>query len=165
MFWSYKTLLLTMENQNIPILLKIQFLKKDDQNHLYSISDEDYLFYKNIKNRPSPIFSITDDLTKPAIIIQGIVGPGAKGEQTKDQWKESIQFLPLSSLILANAAAHKQYPDETKDSLFHEIKNNEYENFKIMANQIGFSRENPTFFLIQHVYSDQLEKYINSSAK
>ena len=75
----------------------------------------------------------------------------------KDLWRTSISSPDITTIILANAAAHRQYPDANLNYLIDNLDDTEYENHKVLAEKTGLSINNPTNFLLRHIYTSKLE--------
>jgi hypothetical protein len=154
MFWTYKTLLAYAEENGLPLILHAKFLNKHE-NGFHGVNEE-FLYFKPCEIAKCYVeFTPNEDaFNMPACVIQGVVC------ETEDQslpsswaWKEKILQHSVVDIILAGAADHRQYPnpDQTVD-----LVDEEYENYKKLAERGGFSLNNPTTFFIQHVYSSQL---------
>lgn len=60
-------------------------------------------------------------------------------------------------LVLAYAAAHRQYPDESKDSLVDNSNNHLIDYYEKNAHEWGCSLENSSLFFLVHAYCDRLK--------
>ena len=73
-----------------------------------------------------------------------------------EEWLNLVDNYGIYDIVLAGAAHHRQFPDENLDSVFdqetYQNITSGYRRFKELASEIGCSRENPSFFFIQHVY-------------
>lgn len=161
MFWTYKTVLNAAIQDEIPIILHAKFLNKTEQG--FDLIDEYKLcfipdaFGTYVQVEPSNI-----DLSKAACVIQGVVTPDADGHlKSKAAWHLEMTTTSIIDVILAGAADHRQYPDPTLDDLFNNLENPEYASYISLANQRGFSAENPTTFFIQHVYASLVKNHIS----
>jgi cobalamin biosynthesis protein CbiG len=72
---------------------------------------------------------------------------------------------PLSTVILAGAADHPQYPDAKLDDLIYQTQDSEYLKHRRFAKVAGFSLDNPTTFFIQHVYCSQVNQIFPSKSE
>ena len=156
MFWTYKTLLKTAQNESVPLVIHAQFVKKQEIG--YEIVDEDLLFFKPSFDHSGIKYTLTHseeiDLAKPACVIQGVVCIGSAGESfDKIAWQNRMTNQSIIDIILAGAADHKQYPTESKDIPIYDL---EYENYKSLAKRNGFSLDNPNTFFINHVFPMQI---------
>lgn len=117
------------------------------------------------------------------VIFKGIV----KNEKYSSSYLNSLIINSfkkhgLEKIILANMAAHPQYPGKKLDA----YKYNPYQNYQgnshnildkvhlleqrfllmqRFSHTIGCSKENPGLFLLKHVYFDSIEKYLNHLSK
>lgn len=157
MFWTYKTVLETAEKNNIPIFLLAKFLKKKGEE--FEVLDKEGLLFKRFNSNSSVLAHAieTADLEKPAIVVEGVVVPDSAGKTlSKMQWKNVVGEMSVVDVILAGAADHRQLPNEALETVFENLKDAEYENYKSMARKEGFSSSNPTTFFIQHVYAGRI---------
>lgn len=147
MFWTYKTLLATAQNQNIPIIIYGKSNKTD------SASDEGVVFFKQDPNQTKVSYRATvpvaEDLEKAAIVVQGVVC--GRFLPSDNQWKATIADDKLD-VILAGAADHRQYPDANEDRRVKALGDVEFKAYKEMAKSNGYALKNPSTFFIQHVY-------------
>jgi len=161
MFWTYKTLLKTAQNESIPLVAHIQFIKEHETG--YKILEEELLFFKIIENENGSNYVETSqemiDINTPACVIQGIVKVDLNSQSfDKDAWKERISNHSIIDIILAGAADHKQYPTQDNDILIDDL---EYERYRSIAKNHGFSIDNPKTFFINHVFSMQVGRAYN----
>ncbi|NGX63829.1 MAG: hypothetical protein KR126chlam6_01245 [Candidatus Anoxychlamydiales bacterium] len=154
MFWSYKTLFLALQKENIPIIVHAKFI--DNKTQDFQVVDEEFLLYENFNDLENHSYSSKlaniSDFNRPAVVIQGIVYQNFDND-FKSEWKEFMKSCSIKHVILAGAADHRQYPDPKLDHMISDLKDEEYENYKVMASKRGFSLENPSTFFIQHVYA------------
>ena len=151
MFWTYKTLLTFAQKQGIPLILHVKFLNETDSG--FQVMDEEHVYFKPcptmhryIHTHPSE-----EDLMTPAYIIQGVAYQKSEEDVlSKQAWNKLLSQTSVIDVILAGAADHRQYPNP---ELIIDIEDCEYEQYKKLASQQGFSLENPSTFFIQHVYS------------
>lgn len=167
MFWTLKILLNYLQAEKIPIVMHAKFLRSSNDNK-YTVFDEDFLFFEpsfdsNVPFKNNDSFS-SYATANSALIIQGIVVCPNQSQNelfNKNEWKKFINSIPITNIILAGAADHRQYPDSKIDEeLINPLKDAEFESFKTFAKKMGFSIENPTAFFIQHVYAQKIEKLI-----
>ncbi|MBY0545583.1 MAG: hypothetical protein K2Q14_08590 [Gammaproteobacteria bacterium] len=151
MFWTYKVVLELAKNLNAPILIHVKLLNPSSLAHHYHVRDEEYIVFEYDKGSDSYLESetLTENLTRPTLIIQGI----ACNDYSLPAWKAAFKKHSLFTVILAGAADHRQYPDEAKDELMEILAAEEYQYYKTLSQKEGFSRHNPSLFFIQHVYA------------
>jgi hypothetical protein len=157
MFWTYKILLEIAQKKSIPFIIHAKFLIKTGEE--FKLKDEELLFFKpapHTKNGPYILCEPNEnDLANPACVIQGIICLDPNKFHCKTKWKEELLKYSIVDIILAGAADHRQYPNP---SITIPIYDPEYEQYKSIANDNGFSINNPTTFFINHVYTKQVEK-------
>ena len=75
----------------------------------------------------------------------------------KVEWrKELLQQCPID-MVLAYAAAHRQYPDEVQERKIKSMVDTNYEYHKAKANEWGCSLENPSRFFLTHAFCDTMK--------
>jgi len=154
MFWSYKTLFQALQKENIPIIVHAKFIDKNSKD--FQVVDEEFFIYENlndfeIHSYSSKVKNISD-FNRPSVVVQGIVYENYDND-FKNDWEQFMKSVAIKHVVLAGAADHRQYPDKNLDHHISSLKDEEYENYKVMANKRGFSLENPSTFFIQHVYA------------
>jgi len=152
LFWTFKALLNKAHKEAIPIVMHVKFITEIGESQ-YKIHDQQIFFFKPQNQTYIEVQPSQEDFEKAAFVIEGI----ALSEEEKVTWRRSMDDLSLLDLILANTAAHRQYPDPAKDQDILNICE-EYERYKDLAAKRGFSLDNPHGFLIQHIYAAQLNK-------
>ena len=156
-FWVTKILLKQIQVQILPIVIQVKFIKNNSEKHCV-LNDEEVLLYRLNKN-DSNNYSVTEvyevDLEETACFFQGIVC-SLENQQplSKEEWKKTIGQYSIIDVILANIAYHRQYPNPNKEV---PILDQEYENYKCLAKNCGFSIDNPTLLLFQHVYAAKIK--------
>jgi hypothetical protein len=150
MFWTYKILLLSAQEKGIPIAIYVKFLAADQADRTV---DEEWLYLMPPRPRadyeeqvPCP-----RDLSKAAVIVQGIARGNIKDLPEKSQWKAAVAARNIQA-ILAGAADHRQYPEEAEDKRITGLNDAEFVGYRQMALNEGYSLNNPSRFFIQHVY-------------
>jgi hypothetical protein len=156
MFWAYKTVLQTAQDEGIPIVTHVKFLNKN--NETYTLVDQKALFFKSTPNGYVMCEPNEADLDKPACVIQGIA------VAAQENWTDRMQNIGIVDAVLAGAADHRQYPNPELDSLIHSQNDSEFEHYKALAKREGFSSENPSTFFIQHVYSSRVDNILEEIA-
>jgi hypothetical protein len=165
MFWTYKALLMHMQQNHIPIVVKARFIDSKDETKVleqikfaYKSGDRiDSLDFKVV-----PFESIND---QACCIFEGIV---VVDNLDVDAWKKKFDSYSLKDIILSGVADHRQYPDEKYDARVLDLHDPEFESYREMAKKEGFSMDNPSTFFIQHVYAakiDQLDKVKKSKTE
>lgn len=158
MFWTYKILLTQAHIQEIPIVIHIKFLEEDEKG--FKVLDEEVLLFQAVGygcGRYQETQVSQADLEKPACFIQGVACLW-KGIDAREKWEKAIREYHLIDMILAGAADHRQYPDRNQELA---TRCPELEGYKQLAQQGGFSMENPSTFFIQHVYAAKVGKIVN----
>ncbi len=159
MFWTYKSVLSALHYEGIPLIVYAEFIEKDTDG--YRVIDSDWLFFEPSFNADGlPIFvqkqpKVTDH-SKIAWVVQGAVLSDQNKPISKQQWKKTMLAFPVSTVILASAADHRQYPNADHDDKIQLLQDHEYEFHKAFAQSNGFALDNPRTFFIRHVHSSRV---------
>ncbi|NGX47646.1 MAG: hypothetical protein K1000chlam3_01025 [Chlamydiae bacterium] len=157
MFWTYKTLLFAARQEGIPLIFRVRFQATDDG---FRQIRQTYLFLKPGEKSYELCDPSQEDRKKAMIFIDGVAQAKLSDLPTNQQWKENLSSRNLEA-IFAGAAAHRQYPDVKEDSRIKALQDEEFLKSQQLAQQAGFSEENPSMFFIQHVYPISLGKAID----
>lgn len=153
-FWGMKILLEQSLQKGIPIIFQMKQRAKDCQ---YKEVQSVNLYFQAT---PEGYQKTTPDFfnpRSPALIFQGTSCENLCLLPDKEIWIEKLsQFNPID-LLLAYAASHRQYPDESKDCLLVGLDDPSYLYYRTKANEWGCSLENPSTFFACHVYCDKIE--------
>lgn len=165
LFWSMKSLFLSAQQKGLPVLLHAKFLRKEEND--FSVIEEEYLFIK--QNDAGEYYyveinQITDELKNAACIVQGVVCQNKDLEiVSKEEWKEAIKNHNFLDIVLSNCSVHGQYPVQTQDKVIEDLQISEFETYKKYGDKHGFTSNNPSIFMIQHIYPAIPEKVISLS--
>lgn len=99
------------------------------------------------------------DPQAPALFFLGSTIGTNSGLLEKDSWIKELSEKGPVDLILAYAAAHRQYPNPSDEALLSEVKDLEYEYYKTKANEWGCSLENPSCFFLSHAFCDYVQNF------
>jgi len=166
MFWTYKTILAVALKEEIPIVILAHFRAKVSE---IQSEDKEYILFIPDKQSVAswlPISITTDVLKKVVIVVQGVVCSNEGRSLSvieKMEWKKAIA-ADFPCIILAGAADHDQYLNPkpgggNPEKLIADLRDEEFEHYKSLALEKGFSEENPSLFFIQHVYPDTLSSF------
>lgn len=150
-YWTFKAMLEKAKNDGIGLVLHAKFLKKEKQ--LYRVYEESRLYFAPVRENQRSFYREVADgaLVKTAWVIEGLVCESeTEPLLSKKEWEKVITDTTVERVILAAAAAHRQYPDTDAADLFSDDQ--EYLKDKALANKNGFSIENPSRFLVLHAY-------------
>jgi len=151
MFWTYKTLLISAQKEQIPLIAHVKFIEQYLDG--YKVKDEKFLFFKSEENKYIEKIPSESDMEKAACVIQGAA------VSDPINWDGSSLKESIIDVILAGAADHRQYPNPDYPL---SIEDAEYDSYKGMAERNGFSAENPKTFFIQHVYASQVKRTLTN---
>lgn len=153
-YWMTKVLMQEVQSKGIPIVMLAEQVARD-QN--YEVLQKMALFFKATPEGYQEIHCDELDPCQPALILLGKTCREAKEFSTPDQWKtELLNYSPID-LVLAYAAAHRQYPDPTKDHLVSGSKDEGFSYHKAKSEEWGCSVTNPSLFFLSHAYCDSIK--------
>lgn len=141
-------------SNNIPIALLAQQIAKDQD---YKIIQKTAIFFQAT---PQGYQEISRDLLDPEMPALTLIGSTCRDFiklPTKEDWTQELLAQSPIDLVLAYAAAHRQYPDDSKDQLLLEILDEDYEYHKVKAQEWGCSLENPSRFFLTHAFCDKIK--------
>ncbi len=151
LFWSIKTLFLMAEKNHLPILLHVKFVGRDGEE--LKVYAEEFLYVKPVDQSYVYVDLEEGELDKAACIIQGVACINGSDELlSKEKWKELVKQHAVLDIILANSSVHRQYPNPSLDQKIGDLGIPEYHAYRKFGDQHGFSSNNPSVFMIQHIY-------------
>jgi hypothetical protein len=156
-FWSIKLMLKVIHCEKIPVFVHVNFYSKVDENK-YERVDETFLLYESRQTSSgSPILIETSpekiNQDQPIMIIRGAVVVQSGEVMNPFSWKQAMKEYSLDDVILAAAADHRQYPRSDYDQAINSVNDQEYEKYRCLAKNGGFSLDNPSTFFINHIYT------------
>jgi hypothetical protein len=157
-FLTTKTVIDHAVKNNIPILLIADQKAKD---HDYKTIDQIKLYFKPSDQRYKIVSKEELDLEKPALILHGSTCREKAKLPNRGEWISELSNFCPRDLLLAYAAAHRQYPDESFDILFIREEIEEFEYYRSKAEEWGCSLNNPSLFFLAHAYCDKLKNLIS----
>ncbi len=149
--------------------------------------DEKFLFLPNYSKTDFELCLDTSTLAhQPCMVIRGVSKSMALTPRSRDFFIQHINTMGLKNIILANMAKHKQYPSKggipddnpyeqltskilTNDMPCKEqlslltIVNQEFLIMKKLAENLGCCLDNPSLFLIKHIYCDAISNLFEQS--
>jgi hypothetical protein len=144
----------------IPILL-IAKQKARDRN--YKTLDRVEIFFKPTQVRYETSDRDSVDLNQPILVLHGTTCRDHEHLPQRKHWIEALSNCCPRELVLAYAAAHRQYPNESKEYMFEEANDFDYEYYKAKAEEWGCSLKNPSLFFLAHAYCDNLKNLATHS--
>lgn len=105
---------------------------------------------------------ISGTIIDPAIVLLGSTCRDFKNLPPANDWIDGIIEAGPISLMLAYAASHRQYPNESCLKEFSEKSSHdkEFEFYKKKAFEWGCCLENPSNFFLAHAYCDNIENLL-----
>lgn len=150
-FFSMKAVFLLAAQTKIPIFVRAKFLGKTHDG--YQIFEEDYVYYKVCPFSRSYVQIESLAYKSPICIVEGVICPRSDGTTiTKKQWRNEMNRHTILDILFAIGASHRQYPNHQEIIQFDDL---EYNRYMLMADQHGFSLNNPTTFFARHIYCSQ----------
>jgi hypothetical protein len=144
-----------MRNQ-LPIVM---FVEQRTKNQNDSAVEKSVLFYQATSDGYMEVKYSDMDPQAPALYFLGST-MGELGElPEKSFWIRELNEKGPVDLILAYAAAHRQYPNPSDEVLLDQIKDPEYEYYKAKADEWGCSLENPSCFFLSHAFCDRVQNF------
>lgn len=152
-YWMTKILMYLAQAQEMPIVFLAEQVAKD-QGH--AVIDRIALFFEKTKEgyKVTTHEGLNTDL--PVLVFHGKTCRNAEELPSREQWREELLACNPIDLLLAYAAAHRQYPDESRDVLISPHSDDEYLYHKETSNKWGCSLDNASLFFLSHAYCDTI---------
>ncbi len=152
MFWAYKTLLLSAQRGEVPLVMYVKFVTQDQG---YGVTGEECLFFRPLGCEGlsyEALVPTSRDLERVAVVVEGVAcAPTRASLPSPEDWRAQIAKIGPIDVILSGAADHRQYPPSRCQVPGFEDEE-EFQRYQQMARSSGFSLENPGMFFIHHVY-------------
>ncbi len=153
-FWSTKIALEEAKSYGTPIVMQAQQKAKDQD---YKIVDTTTIYFESTPTGYKRTTRCKLDPEIPALVLLGTTCRNSDQLPSKENWIEELSQYCPTELITAYAAAHRQYPDESKEAHFFTIDDQDYHSYKSKAFQWGCSLENPSLFFLAHAFCDKVK--------
>jgi hypothetical protein len=153
-YWTAQVLMRQAMEKQIPIVLIAEQKAKD---HNYATIRKTALFFESTEEGYEQVSTSSFDPSKPALILLGTTCRNFNDLPEHDIWVNELLEHSPTEMILAYAATHRQYPDETKDHLFENNQDRDYLYHKEKAHEWGCSQENPSRFFLAHAFCDKIK--------
>ncbi|MBX9745074.1 MAG: hypothetical protein K2X08_07700 [Chlamydiales bacterium] len=153
LFWTMKTILQSASADSIPFLIHAKLVEKELDG--YKVAHHEYVpFEVDASGTFSSVKLISEKIERtPVFIIEGVaLQDHHLDESTLQSWRSRFHSYSFVDLILFNAAAHRQYPDPSLDAKLQTVEDLDYETYRAGSSCRGFSLDNPTTFMINHIY-------------
>ncbi|RDD39354.1 hypothetical protein TrispH2_009044 [Trichoplax sp. H2] len=158
-FWTAKVITEAALSYGIPIVMHVQ-LKSKDRN--YQLEHEIYLYFEATSSKYQNVCPSSLQKESPAIILLGSTCRDFSNLPSISDWTKEITTSGPVDLLLAYAAAHRQYPDETSEI---NIQDKEFEFYRKKAFEWGCCMQNSSRFFLSHAYCDHIENMLQESSK
>lgn len=149
-YWVTRTLVLKSIESNTTIVLLVRQMAKD---HNYRIIGETTLFVCGGKY----VDEVCLNPRAAALILLVNACRALQEFSGAEQWKSELQQKNPIDLVLAYAAAHRQYPDDGKELEIQQLNDDEFGFYKTKAMEWGYSILNPSLFFLSHAFCDRIE--------
>lgn len=145
---------------HIPIVMFAEQRAKD-QN--YKVIEKAVLFFQPTSEGYVEVEYSSMNPLSPSLYFLGNTAGELKNLKDKKSWCRELSTRGPMDLILAYAAAHRQYPNASKDALLSDIQDAEYAYYKAKADEWGCSLENPSCFFLSHAFCDRVQNFQKNS--
>ncbi|RDD36620.1 hypothetical protein TrispH2_011449 [Trichoplax sp. H2] len=158
-FWTAKVITEAALSFGIPIVMHVQ-LKSKDRN--YQLEHEIYLYFEATSSKYQNVCPSSLQKESPAIVLLGSTCRDFSNLPSISDWTKEITTSGPVDLLLAYAAAHRQYPDETSEI---NIQDKEFEFYRKKALEWGCCIQNSSRFFLSHAYCNHIENILQESSK
>lgn len=153
-FWYTFVLMQHSLASELPLILTINQIASDKD---HKIIGELQLYFRvvNGKYELTSRNELPEDA--PSLVILGSSCRKFADFPRFDIWRKEILDYNPRDLILAYAAAHRQYPDESKDVLVNDSNCEAFNYYRSKAHELGCSLDNPSLFFLVHAYCEKIK--------
>ncbi len=153
-YWYTLVLLLQAIYEETPIVMIAKKLKRKKGIELA----KEMVFCYRIRNGKYEVVSKEElDIKKPALFLVASSLNVSNEGFSMTEWKSSLLNYSPIDLVLAFAAVHRQYPDDSKSYLIDDHQDICYQYYKKMAKEKGCTIKNPSLFFLSHAFCDKIE--------
>lgn len=158
-YWTARVLLEQALISRIPIVMIIEQRAKDmDYGTLHKMA----LYYDATESGYKRTTRCSLDESKPALVLLASTCRNSHELPTPEEWeKELLNYCPID-LILAYSASHRQYPDESKESLIDASSDHNYTYHLNKAQEWGCTLNNPALFFLSHAYCERITNVVTT---
>lgn len=160
-YWVTKLLMIHAEKTNVPLTIITRQLGMDRD---YQMLREDIFHFSSDKfgYQQTPITHLNP--VAPSLVFLVNACRPSYSFPDSQTWRDQLGGYSPTDLVLAYAAAHRQYPNPSLDDLVDEDKNKEYAFYKQKAEDWGCSIEKPFTFFLSHAYCEKVYLTANQLA-
>lgn len=146
-FYSLGILMKSAAQKNQSALIKVKRFSKDNK-----AIDEIHILYGTSPNDSTFKMKKCGSSSIPVMVLEGYAVSDDHLSLSAANYIEMFESFGMMEILLANAAQHAQYLGDENNK---KIKPDESrEQYKVKAEKIGCSQDNPSFFLIDHIYAE-----------
>jgi hypothetical protein len=153
-YWATRVLMNHALSNEIPIVMLAQQMAKDQD---YKVVNNTQIYFLPTPEGYKQVLRSEMDPNSPAIVLIGSTCRNFSELPSLEEWVDELLEKSPIDLVLAYAAAHRQYPDESKDAFCLQSPDTNFQYHRKMALQLGCSLENPSRFFLTHAFCDQLQ--------
>jgi hypothetical protein len=153
-YWATRVLMIQALKNEIPIAMLARQLARDQD---YKVVENITIFYKATPEGYEEVSADEFHPETPVMVLIGSTCRDAIELPSRDIWKKELIAQCPTDLVLAYAAAHRQYPDESKAEILQGLKDQNYEYHKMKAQEWGCSLDNPYRFFLTHAFCDKIK--------
>lgn len=153
-YWATRALMNHAESNNIPIALLAQQVAKDQD---YKVIENTEIFFQSTPHGYKEICRSLLDPETPVLVLIGSTCRNLSELPTIEDWTSELLEQSPVDLVLAYAAAHRQYPDESQDQLPQTMSDKDYEYHLTKSLEWGCSLENPSRFFLTHAFCNKIK--------
>ena len=153
-YWMTKLIMHQALVSKIPIIIFAEQLAQDLE---YKSIEETTLFFQPTELGYKIINRDVLEVDQPVIIFTVVSCRNFHDFSDKKTWEKELTEYDLLDLVLACNAAHRQYPDPSKEEMILEIQDESYSYHLEKSREWGCHLDNPFRFFLTHVYCDSLK--------
>ena len=152
-YWMTQAVMKKAIEARVPIVMQATQKVKDQD---YRVVEKVTLCFCPIGNQYKEVSIDTLDPNLPAIYLSGTTCRNAVDLLSREQWIEELtEHCPID-VVLAYAAAHRQYPESVQGLFLLNLRDANYESHKQKADAWGCCLMNPARFFLSHAFCDRV---------
>lgn len=152
-YWMTRILIKQVIDAKIPIVMHAE---KKAQDLNFQVIEKTTLYFQATESGYKRVPLEALDLEMPAVILLGATCRDLKEFPEHDRWITELSEYCPTDLILAHAAAHRQYPDVSKENLLRDFEVENYDYHRAKSLDWGCALKNPSRYFLIHVFCDKV---------
>ena len=152
-YWMTKVIMHRAFTSKIPIIMLAEQVAQDLE---YKVLEKTTLVFYPAESGYKVVSRDFLDIDQPIMVFNAVSCRDSCDFSDKETWERELTEYDLVDLVLACNAAHRQYPDPSKEYLVREFQDEDYTYHLEKSKEWGCYLENPSRFFLTHVRCDYM---------